>query len=81
MLKVSNALYSLDNGYDLEKKGGEQRNNLSKYFHIFIEVIFFFNWQHEISNKHNYFGLEMVPFLSSPVIVIVCVCVSVIQFP
>jgi hypothetical protein len=31
MLKVSNAFYSLDNGYVLEKKGGGQRKNLSKY--------------------------------------------------
>ena len=81
MLKVSNAFYSLDNGYVLGKKGGGQRKNLSKYSQIIIEVIIFFKWQDEISNEHNYFRLEMVPFLNSPVIVIVGVCVCVVQFP
>jgi hypothetical protein len=49
----------LDNGYVLEKKGGGQRKNLSKYSQNFIAVIFFFKWQDEISNEHNYFRLEM----------------------
>jgi hypothetical protein len=66
-------------GMFLKKKGGGQRKNLSKYYQIFIEVIFFFKWQDEISSEHNYFRLEMVPLLNSPVIVIVGVCV--IQFP
>jgi hypothetical protein len=41
MLKVSNAFYSLDNGYVLGKKGGGQRKNLSKYSQIIIEGLKF----------------------------------------
>ena len=65
----------------LKKKAEGKEKNLSKYSQIFIDVIFFFKWQDEISNEHNYFRLEMVPFLNSPVIVILGVCVCIIQFP
>jgi hypothetical protein len=74
MLKLSNAFQLLDNGYVLEIKGGGQSKNISNI------LIFFFKWQDTISSEHNNFRLEMVPFLNSPIIVIVGVHVCEIKF-